>query len=104
MKNFLPDGTNPCETSSNSTIVLSIEMSPQTPKEKGETGKYPYRRAVGTLLWLSLGTIPDISYSVPQVAKFNDRYGEKHWNTVMRIFRYLKGFVDSDLGRDFDAY
>ena len=39
-------------------------MSRKTPQEKGEMSKYPYREAVGTLLWLSLGTRPDISYAV----------------------------------------
>jgi hypothetical protein len=51
----------------------------------------PYRQAVGTLLWLSLGTRPDICYAVSQVAKFNDCYGMEHWRAVLRIFRYLKG-------------
>jgi len=108
IEKFLPDGTNPCETPSNPTIVLSRDMSPKTPQEKGETSKYPYREAVGTLLWLSLGTRPDISYAVSQVAKFNDCYGEEHWNAVKRIFRYLKGtvklglkFCSSEKSKDF---
>ena len=44
-------------------------MSPTTEAEKAEMPEIPYREAVGTLLWLSLGTRPDISYAVSQVAK-----------------------------------
>ena len=50
----------------------------------------PYRQAIGSLLWLALGTRPDISYAVGQVAKFNAHPGLIHWNAVLKIFRYLK--------------
>jgi hypothetical protein len=83
-------------------------MSPQTPEERGEMAKIPYREAVGTLLWLSLGTRPDICYAVAQVAKFNDCYGPEHWKAVKRIFRYLQGtptlglkFCGSNSSNDF---
>ena len=66
-------------------------MSPQSPSERGEIESVPYREAVGTLLWLSLGTRPDICYAVSQVARFNDCYGTEHWRAVVRIFRFLAG-------------
>ena len=65
--------------------------------KKTEVSKLPYREAVGTLLWLSLGTRPDISYAVAQVAKYNDCYGMQHWQAVKRIFRYLKGTLNFGL-------
>ena len=88
---FFPNDLSPCETPFDSTVVLSKSMSPQSPAEKGEMSNIPYREAVGTLLWLSLGTRPDICYAVSQVAKYNDCYGREHWKAVKRIFRYLKG-------------
>ena len=66
-------------------------MSPQSPSERGEIESVPYREAVGTLLWLSLGTRPDICYAVSKVARFNDCYGTEHWRAVVRIFRFLVG-------------
>jgi len=65
-------------------------MGSELPAERGETLNVPYREAVGTLLRRSLGTRPDICYTVSQVAKFNDCFRIDHWNAVKRIFRYLK--------------
>ena len=56
--------------------------------------KVPYREAVGCLIWLAMGTRPDINYAVSQVAKFNDNPGEEHWSAVLRIFRYLHRTID----------
>ena len=83
-------------------------MSPQSPEEEGEMEGVPYRQAVGTLLWLSLGTRPDICYAVSQVAKYNDCFGKEHWTAVLRIFKYLKGtltlglkFASTDTSTDY---
>ena len=69
-------------------------MCPDTPEGRLVTFKIPYREAVGCLLWLAMGTRPDICYAVSQVAKFNDNPGPEHWNTVLRIFKYLQGSID----------
>jgi len=52
--------------------------------------KFPFREAVGTLLWLSLEPCPDIGYVVAQVAKFNDCYGPEHCKVVQRVFAISK--------------
>ena len=73
---------------------LSKDMSPVTATEKEEMEKVPCREAVGSLLWLSNGTRPDISYAVSQVAKYMSDPGMEHWKAVKRILRYLKGSMD----------
>ena len=50
-----------------------------------------YQSAVGSLLFLSTRTRPDIAYSVGQVAKFSSKPTTQHWSAVKRIMRYLKG-------------
>ena len=55
-----------------------------------------YQSAVGSLLYLSVGTRPDMAYAVSNVAKFSSHPTNKHWVAVKRIMRYLKG--TSDLG------
>ena len=50
-----------------------------------------YQSAVGSLLYLSLATRPDITFSVNNVAKFCAKPSKQHWTAVKRIFHYLKG-------------
>jgi len=52
-------------------------MSPQSVVETDEMAKLPYHEAVGTLLWLSLGTCHDICCALPHAARYNDCHGEQ---------------------------
>lgn len=49
----------------------------------------PYREAVGSLVFLSTVSRPDIAFAVSVVSLNN--YNNTHWNAVKRIFRYIKG-------------
>lgn len=53
-----------------------------------------YQSAVGTLLYLSTRTRPDITFAVCNVAKFCTKPTRNHWSAVKRIFRYLRGTND----------
>ena len=50
-----------------------------------------YQSAVGSLLYLSSWTRPDIAFAVNTVAKYNSNPTMEHWKAVKRILRYLKG-------------
>ena len=50
-----------------------------------------YQSAVGSLMYLSVSTRPDITYAVSNVARFSVKPTKEHWNAVKRIMRYLKG-------------
>ena len=58
-------------TPADPSVHLSKDMCPITAVEIAAMLKIPYREAVGCLLWLSMGTRPDISYAVSQVARFH---------------------------------
>jgi hypothetical protein len=64
------------------------------------------------LMYMAIGSRPDISYVVQVMSKFSKNTGETHWEAVKRIFRYLKGTQDlwltygnasKDLARFMDA-
>lgn len=53
----------------------------------------PYRQLIGSLMYLAIGTRPDISYAVNFLSQFNNCYNEDHWKAAKRILRYLKGTI-----------
>ena len=53
-----------------------------------------YQSAIGSLLCLSVGTRPDITYSVSTMARFSAKPTKQHWTALKRIMRYLKGTID----------
>ena len=65
--------------------------------EKGKSvDQTKYRGMIGSLLYLTASR-PDIMYSVCLCARFQACPKESHLNAVKRIFRYLKGTIDSGL-------
>ena len=59
--------------------------------EKAALAKLPYRSLIGQLLYLSLGSRPDICYAVRRLLEFLDCYRRSHWDVAIHVIRYLKG-------------
>ena len=65
-------------------------MSPKPGFEEEDIMKeIPYRELIGTLLWVSNGTRPDISYAVSTLAKYTTNPGMLHWKALLRVLGYL---------------
>jgi hypothetical protein len=73
---------------------LHSGQSPSTGAEYAAMRHIPYREAVGSLMYASLGTRPDISYAVTTVSRFSSNPGPTHWDAVHRVYRYLIGTKD----------
>lgn len=52
--------------------------------------KYPYQQLIGSLMYLSVLTRPDISFSVSYLSQYNNCYNESHWKHLKRLLKYLK--------------
>lgn len=50
-----------------------------------------YRSAFGSLMYLAQCTRPDLAYAVGVLSQHLERPGQKHWDAVIHVFRYLKG-------------
>ena len=93
--------------------MMYIEDKNQREKKFNKT---TYMQAVGSLLYLAMGTRPDIMYATSKASRKNQDPTYEDWMNVVRIFRYLKGtmnygikitndirlrvYVDADLGGD----
>ncbi|KAL7290916.1 hypothetical protein TKK_0015644 [Trichogramma kaykai] len=88
-----------------------------TPCKNQVPEAFPYRELTGALMYLSIGTRPDITHAVSYPSQFNSCYGKDHWTAAKRVLRYLKGtsklkltysrseeglvgFADADWGSD----
>jgi hypothetical protein len=61
------------------------------PENPVDMTKIPYMSAVGALMYLAIGTRPDIMYTVSKLAQFNANPGPEHWKAVKHVMRYLQG-------------
>ena len=58
-----------------------------------------YQSAVGSLLYLSTRTRPDITYAVSSVAKYFAKPINQHWIAVKHIMQHLQGTLNSFTAR-----
>ena len=70
----------------NTKLMLKNENSEYFDKETNQS-------TVGSLLYLSTRTRPDITFAVNNIARFSSNPTAQHWTAVKRIFRYLKGTI-----------
>ncbi|UYV71248.1 hypothetical protein LAZ67_8002382, partial [Cordylochernes scorpioides] len=59
--------------------------------------KTVYQEMIGSLMYLSTGTRPDISFNVSNLSQYSNDPREIHLTGVKRIYRYLKGTRDNML-------
>src|SRR5271155_4142035 len=77
--------------------LLYKDQCPTTEEERKTMKNVPYREAIGALNWVAVGSRPDISFIVGQLAQFMENPGKIHWEAVKRVLRYLKGTKDLKL-------
>lgn len=92
-------------------LLHSFQMSAakpnHTPMSAGArlqpTGEHPleegnrYAEAVGSLLYLSTTTRPDVAYAVGVLSRYMSCPEEQHWRAVKGVMRYLVGTRDVGL-------
>ena len=94
IRRFNFDELRPVSTPMEPYLKLSASQSPTTAQDFAAMRDIPYRESIGSLMYASLGTRPDITYAVSRLSKFLDKPGMAHWDASRRVFRYLKGTLD----------
>jgi hypothetical protein len=89
---FKMSDANPITTPMEPSIILSkIPTTPLTAQEELELKTIPYRRLIGRLMYLAVGTHPNILLAVTKLSQFLDCYNFSHWLAAKHVLRYLAG-------------
>jgi hypothetical protein len=91
LERFNHSNANPVAMPLDPSVRLSREMEPKTPEDVERMSKVPYREAVGSFLYLMMGTRPDLSNFLREVSQFCSNPGSAHWEAVKRGLKYLRG-------------
>src|SRR5215813_8861680 len=90
---------------------LPADYVPEVYNSKIDTGRRQlYQQVIGSLLYLMLGTRPDIAYAVTKMSQYAANPSKEHLDKALYIFRYLAATQDYYLyyhgknGEGFIAY
>ena len=86
LKEFKMDESKPVVTPADPSQKLL-----QTSDDEECVDQQQYQSLVGSLLYLSVCTRPDITFAVSTLAKFSAKPAQRHWTAAKRVLRYLRG-------------
>ena len=73
------------------------EVNLKLTKEETVDTAYPFRALLGSLLWVSRATRPDIAFAVGYISSFANAYGHLHYKALIRTLTYLYHTRDREL-------
>lgn len=116
-KDFIEKLLNKFKLENCKNIDTPMEVNLKLEKSKNEMSNCLYQQLIGSLMYLSVLTRPDISYCISYLSQFNNCNNETHWKHAKRVLKYLSstklyglmyvkndsdilGFVDADWASD----
>ncbi|RWS02083.1 gag-pol polyprotein-like protein [Dinothrombium tinctorium] len=72
-------------------VKLNEEMFPKQDEEKEDKNKFPYRELIGSLMYLAIGSRPDLAYAVTILSQYLEKPHILHWEAAKRVLKFLKG-------------
>lgn len=73
-------------------VATPLEPGSKLVKAKqGDDIQGQYRQLVGSLMYLMLGTRPDLCFAISYFSRFQDKATRTHWTQLKRVLRYVKG-------------
>ena len=97
LRAFGMEGCTPLSTPMLPGSRFTEDMTSKTEAAKKDMEHIPYRKLVGSLIYLAGCTRPDISYSVSVLSRYMANFGPEHWTAAKRVLRYLAGTTDHKL-------
>lgn len=80
--------------------VRKIPIQPKLNLEKCEKSQsydVPYKELIGSIMYLMLGSRPDLCFAISYFGRFQNCYNETHWKHLKNIIKYLKFTINIGL-------
>src|SRR5258706_6008555 len=84
----------PAPTPLSSGFEFTSEDCPSTEMDREQMTHLPYRSLVGALMYVMIGTCPDISFAIGCLSRYLINPGKRHWDQALRVLNYLRGTRD----------
>uniref|UniRef100_A0AAV1T0Y1 Reverse transcriptase Ty1/copia-type domain-containing protein n=1 Tax=Peronospora matthiolae TaxID=2874970 RepID=A0AAV1T0Y1_9STRA len=91
LEKFGMENSNPVKTPQEPGLKLTRSMCADGCKHAETMANVPYRNAIGCLMYLMVGTRPDIAVAVGVLSQFAAEPCPTHWQALKRVFRYIQG-------------
>ena len=91
LEKFGMDNSKPVKTPQEPGLKLTKSMCEGGCKHENTMANVPYRNAVGCLMYLMVGTRPDLAAAVGVLSQFAADPCPTHWQALKRVFRYVQG-------------
>ena len=75
-------------------VQIPTEQSPKTPEDKALMEGIPYASAIESIMYAMICTRSDVPYALSVTSRFHAGPGEKHWEAVKCILKYLRRAKD----------
>nr|GEX41481.1 retrovirus-related Pol polyprotein from transposon TNT 1-94 [Tanacetum cinerariifolium] len=97
LNNFRIDNGKSVKMPLDEHFKLSLKDCPVRDCDVERMSKVPYANAVGSLMYLTVCTRPDIAYAVSVVSRYLTNPGKNYWEAVKWILKYLRGTTNASL-------
>ena len=91
LEQFNLQDVKPASTPLSPGIRLTQDDCPTTDEGKADMANVPYASLIGALMYVAIGTRPDIAFAVGALSHFLSNPGRCHWSEVKHVLSYLKG-------------
>ena len=109
LNRFKMSKSNQCATPMEQSSHVATQVADTHTSDKPCSA--PCRQAIGCLMFLMVGTRPDIAFAIGKLAQHCADPRESHWSGVKRVLRYLRGsqrlglvFCKDDLDTELHGY
>jgi hypothetical protein len=84
-----------CKPAGSPMAADALSSCVETSTSKLPPGSVPYQSLVGSLLYASVSTRPNITIVVSHLSRYMSDASQTHWEQAKGMLRYLKGTADS---------